>query len=106
MDKIKIYVEAEESEDIKAALPLPNFKKKIGRMLELENDLIGKQMESQISSLAKTISDVKISSNKIKIKDVKLSLGITASGEVGLYTIAKGGLSGTSKVEITLEFKE
>ncbi len=106
MEPIKILIERQSSPNIKAAVALPNFKNLSGELVELDNQDIQKQLESQLSSISRVISNAKIDDEKIRIKEIKLSFAITASGEVGLFTIAKGGISGTSKIEFSLEFKE
>lgn len=104
MEKLKILVDADNPEVLKGALPLPNFDKITSNVIEISSDFIKDKLQTSVTSILNVLADIKVESQKAKIKEIKFTVGFTAGGEVGLFSIAKGTASGTTGIEFVIEF--
>lgn len=104
MDKIKILIDQEHTEELKGALPLPNFNKLKSNMIEVSSDFLKEQIQANLLTISKALAEVKTENTHAKIKEARFTLGFTVGGEVGLFSIAKGSASGTAGIEFVIEF--
>jgi hypothetical protein len=107
MDTIKLIVaQQEEQLEIRGALPLPNFGKSGNDIVEVNIAKIKDEIQSSLSSVLNLIANVKIDTPGARLKEMKFSIGITEAGEVGLFSVLKGSVSGTTSIDFLIEFEK
>lgn len=103
---MKIIVDNDLVLDGKSALPFPNSSNSASKIIELSSSQMKEKIEGFLEEMSETLSGVELNnSNKCKIKEAKFNLSFSSSGEIGLFSIAKAGISGNAGIEFTITFE-
>jgi len=111
--------------DFAPLIKIPNIDKgsefKFGKLTIPDTDLgnvfsgisakldVGKlkaNLESTLNDLFEVFSQINNSNKNIFIDAVKLNLSLSATGEVSILSLLKGGVGSVAGIEFTIKFKE
>lgn len=90
---------------VKSALSLPGIDTLLASgAAHIEFDEFKKNLQSVVDDLVAVIAQVRPNTSGAHIDSVRFSLAVSATGEIGLFSVAKGSMSGTTGLEFCIRF--
>lgn len=105
-DALRFIVDDEVTQPrIKGALPLPAMGEAGAKVIELGTDAVASGVSAALSTIYKIIEVLPSAPEGHELSEIKFKLIIDARGEISILSAVKGGLSGQSGIEFTLNRK-
>lgn len=76
-----------------------------GNVLSMTTDVLNQQVGDALKAISDSVSSVEFLKSPFAVTEVRFTLAIDASGEIGLLSAARGSMSGGAGLEFTLTRK-